>query len=102
MKYDPKNVFAGSFPVAKESGTAGGNISELNPVALDAESGKLKTVTSDTINNIVGIAAEDAQENGTVVYYSTGEFNSASLVLPEDVNLKDIKAAMAKLNIYLR
>ena len=61
--YSPKMVHAGDFPVVTDSGTvaSGETIHELMPITLGAD-GKIKAVTADTVADVYGLAAENAEE----------------------------------------
>jgi hypothetical protein len=100
--YEPKMVHAGDFPVVTDSGTVadGETIVELMPVVL-GEDGKLKAVTSDTVANVYGLAAENAEEGEEVVIYLTGQFFGDSIEVPAGTTAADFKAPFRKLNIFL-
>ena len=70
---EPKNFFAGDFPTLPDSGTAGAKLAEHTPVAKN-EDGNIVAVTAATIDKVVGITAEAAENGEPVVYYMTGEF----------------------------
>ena len=97
----PKNFFAGDFPTATETGTAGGAIAEYAPVTVDGN-GKIVTITSETKANVIGISAAAAAENEPVVYYMTGEFFATALNMPSGVTPADIAGYLRKLSIFLR
>lgn len=97
----PKNFFAGDFPTATETGTAGGNIKEFAPVTIDGN-GKVVTITSETKTNVIGISAAAAATGEPVVYYLTGEFFATALHMPSGVTPADIAGYLRKLSIFLR
>ena len=94
--YSPKMVHAGDFPVVTDSGTvaSGETIHELMPITLGAD-GKIKAVTADTVADVYGLAAENAEEGEQVVYYLTGEFFGSAIEVP------DFKAPFRKIGIFL-
>ena len=99
-EYKPNNLFAGTFPVATETGTAAEYIQKYTPITEE-----MKAVTKETAENVIGIAAEDAASGDTFVFYCTGEFFAESINLPQTptaVTIDDIKSYLRKLNIYLR
>lgn len=100
--YVPKHVQAGEYPVVTESGTikAGEAVVELSPVVLTAEG--LALATSATASTVYGLAASDADEDGNVVVYLTGEFFADALVYPKDTTAVTFKEAFRKLGIFLR
>lgn len=99
--YETKNFFAGDFPTLPESGLAGGKLEEHTPVAKDAD-GKIVAVTAETVANVVGITAAEAEAEEPVVYYMTGEFFEEALNLPEGVTIENIKEPLRKISIFLR
>ena len=100
--YNPKMVHAGDYPVVTDSGTVaeGETILELMPVVLGTD-GKLKAVTSDTVANVYGLAAENADAGQEVVIYLTGEFFGDSIEVPAGTTAADFKAPFRKLGIFL-
>lgn len=100
--YNPKMVHAGDYPVVTDSGTVaeGETILELMPVVLGTD-GKLKAVTSDTVANVYGLAAENADAGQEVVIYLTGEFFGDSIEVPAGTTAADFKAPFRKLCIFL-
>lgn len=100
--YEPKMVHAGDYPVVTDSGTvaAGETIVELMPVVLGTD-GKIKGVTSETIEDVYGLAAENAEEGEEVVFYLTGQFFGDCLVVPAGTTAADYKAPFRKLGIFL-
>lgn len=110
-KYEPKNFFAGDFPIVPESGTAAADIPEFTPVTMDADGkitpiaaakGSGDTATTSTVGEVIGITAEAAEKDGPVVYYQTGEFFASAINLPEGVTLAELKPALRKLTIFLK
>lgn len=100
--YKPTMVHAGDYPVVTDSGTVadGQTIKELMPVTLGAD-GKLSAVTAETLANVYGLAAEDAEAGEELVIYLTGQFFGDSLELPEETTPADLKAPFRKLGIFL-
>lgn len=100
--YTPKMLHAGDFPVVTDSGTVAESqtIKEMMPIEIGAD-GKVKAVTSSTINNVYGIAAEDADAGEEVVYYLTGQFFGSALTAPAGTTAAQFKAPLRKLGIYL-
>lgn len=100
--YTPKMIHAGDYPVVTDSGTvaAGQTIVELMPVELGAD-GKLKAITSSTIANVYGLAAESKEEGEELVIYLTGQFFGDALVVPAGTTAADFKANLRKLGIFL-
>lgn len=100
--FNPKMVHAGDYPVVTDSGTVaeGETILELMPVVLGTD-GKLKAVTSDTVANVYGLAAENADAGQEVVIYLTGEFFGDSIEVPAGTTAADFKAPFRKLCIFL-
>lgn len=102
-KHEPKNFFAGDFPTLPETGIAGAALEECMPVAKDAD-GKIVPVTAPAEGkeiDVVGIAAA-AEADEPAVYYMTGEFFAEALVLPEGVEIEELKDAFRKISIFLR
>lgn len=100
-KYEPKNFFAGDFPIVPESGTASADIPEFTPVTMDTD-GKITPIAAATIGDVIGITAEAAEKDSPVVYYQTGEFFASAINLPEGVTLAELKSALRKLTIFLK
>ena len=100
--YSPKMVHAGDYPVVTDSGTVaeGETIIELMPIVLGTD-GKLKAVTSDTVAEVYGLAAENAEAGQEVVYYLTGQFFGDSIEVPAGTTAADFKAPFRKLCIFL-
>ncbi len=100
--YNPKMVHAGDYPVVTDSGTVaeGETIIELMPVALGTD-GKIKAVTSDTVADVYGLAAENAEAGEEVVIYLTGQFFGDSIEVPAGTTAADYKAPFRKLGIFL-
>ena len=100
--YSPKMVHAGDFPVVTDSGTvaSGETIHELMPITLGAD-GKIKAVTADTVADVYGLAAENAEEGEEVVYYLTGEFFGSAIECPAGKKASDFKAPFRKIGIFL-
>lgn len=98
--YSPKMVHAGDFPVVTDSGTvaSGETIHELMPITLGAD-GKIKAVTADTVADVYGLAAENAEEGEEVVYYLTGEFFGSAIEVPVGKTAADFKAPFRKIGI---
>lgn len=99
--YEPENVFAGSFPIAKDFGKikTGATIHRLAPV-VQGENG-IEEVAAATLDKLIGIAA-DEPNGGEVVYYLTGEFFAEALHLPSGVTAADLKPAARKVGIFLK
>ncbi len=99
---DAENVFAGEFPVAKDFGTVetGKTIHKLSPIVI-GDNGIVEA-TADTLADVVGIAAEEADGGEDAVYYLTGEFFAESIYLPTDVTVGVLKPILRKLNIFLK
>ena len=89
--YTPDNFFRGFFPAVPEHGTVkdGATVRKYAPVA-------------ETLDKLVGIAADAPDDGGNVVYYMTGDFNAEAVVLPEGVTLDALKPACRKLSIFLK
>jgi len=98
---EPKNFFAGDFPTLPESGTAGAKLAEHTPVAK-ADDGSIVAVTAETVDRVVGITAEAAEDGDSVVYYMTGEFFADAITLPDGVETEALKDSLRKLSIFLR
>lgn len=100
--YNPKMVHAGDYPVVTDSGTVadGETIIELMPVVLGTD-GKIKAVTADTVANVYGLAAENAEAGEEVVIYLTGQFFGDSIEVPAGTTAADFKAPFRKLCIFL-
>ena len=100
--YSPKMVHAGDFPVVTDSGTvaSGETIHELMPITLGTD-GKIKAVTADTVADVYGLAAENAEEGEEVVYYLTGEFFGSAIEVPVGKTAADFKAPFRKIGIFL-
>lgn len=100
--YNPKMVHAGDYPVVTDSGTVaeGETIIELMPVVLGTD-GKIKAVTSDTVADVYGLAAENAEAGEEVVIYLTGQFFGDSIEVPAGTTAADYKAPFRKLGIFL-
>ena len=90
--YSPKMVHAGDFPVVTDSGTVA--------ITLGAD-GKIKAVTADTVADVYGLAAENAEEGEEVVYYLTGEFFGSAIEVPVGKTAADFKAPFRKIGIFL-
>lgn len=108
---EPKNFFAGDFPIVPESGTAAVDIPEYTPVTTNADgkitpiaaaTGSGDTATPATIGDVIGITAEAAEKDGPVVYYQTGEFFAAAINMPAGVTMAELKPALRKLTIFLK
>jgi len=100
--YTPENFFRGFFPAVPEHGTVkdGATVRKYAPVAETADG--IEEVTAATLDKLVGIAADVPDDGGNVVYYMTGDFNAAAVVLPEGVTLDALKPACRKLSIFLK
>ena len=100
--YTPKMVHAGDYPVVTDSGTVaeGETIIELMPVVLGTD-GKIKADTSDTVADVYGLAAENAEAGEEVVIYLTGQFFGDSIEVPAGTTAADYKAPFRKLGIFL-
>lgn len=99
-EHEAENLVYGQFPIETETGTAGEAISRGDLVVNTA--GIVEKATSDTLANVSGIAAHQAIKDIPVNYYATGEFFATGINLPDSVTLATAKAALAKLNIYLK
>lgn len=98
--FEPDNLIYGQFPIARETGKAGEEISRGDLVVNT--DGTITKATSATLANVSGIAAHQAITDIPVTYYATGEFFTSGVNLPEGVTEEAAKAALAKLNIYLK
>lgn len=100
--YVPEGFHQGTFPVVTEYGTVkkGAAVKKHTPIALGADG--LEEATAATLNQLVGIAADDSDESGNIVYYQTGEFSGEAVVLPEGVTLEELKTACRKLSVFLK
>ena len=100
--YNPKMVHAGDYPVVTDSGTVadGETIIELMPVVLGKD-GNIKAVTADTVADVYGLAAENAEAGEEVVIYLTGQFFGDSIEVPAGTTAADYKAPFRKLGIFL-
>lgn len=100
--YIPDNFYLGGFPALTETGTIkeGAAVRKHAPVALCADG--LAEATAETLNQLVGITADDPDDGGNVVYYQTGTFGGEAIVLPEGVTLDALKAACRPLSIFLK
>ena len=98
----PYNFFRGFFPTAPENGTVkdGATVRKYAPVAETADG--IEEVTAETLDKLVGIAADAPDSEGNVVYYMTGDFNAAAVVMPDGVTLDALKPACRKLSIFLK
>ena len=97
---EPKNFFAGDFPVVPETGTAGAAIAKHTPVTVN--DGKIVPIAAATTAAVIGISAEAAAADDPVVYYMTGEFFTDALNIPNGVDVAALKAALRKLSIFLK
>lgn len=99
--YIPDNIIAGEFPVVTEVGNVGTDVIIEKYTPIIEVGGVIENVTAESIDNIIGISAENS--NGeTVLYYATGEFYADAIVLPDGITIEDVRAALRKNNIYLR
>lgn len=100
--YVPDNFYLGGFPALTETGTVkeGASVRKHAPVALGADG--LAEATAETLNQLVGIVADDPDDNGNAVYYQTGIFSGEAIVLPEGVTIDALKAACRPLSIFLK
>ena len=98
---EPKNFFAGDFPIVPETGTAGAAIAKHTPVTVNND-GKIAPIAAATTAAVIGISAEAAAEDDPVVYYMTGEFFADALNIPNGVDTAALKAALRKLSIFLK
>lgn len=70
------------------------------PITLGAD-GKIKAVTADTVADVYGLAAENAEDGEEVVYYLTGEFFGSAIEVPVGKTAADFKAPFRKIGIFL-
>ena len=98
--FTPDNLIYGQFPIATDTGKAGEEISRGDLVVNT--DGIVAKATSTTLENVSGIAAHQAITDIPVTYYATGEFFASGVNLPEGVTVEGAKAALEKLNIYLK
>jgi len=100
--YNPRMIHAGDYPVVTDSGTVadGETIIELMPIVLGTD-GKITAVTADTVADVYGLAAENAEAGEEVVIYLTGEFFGDSIEVPAGTTAADYKAPFRKLGIFL-
>ena len=70
------------------------------PITLGTD-GKIKAVTADTVADVYGLAAENAEEGEEVVYYLTGEFFGSAIEVPVGKTAADFKAPFRKIGIFL-
>ena len=100
--YTPDNFFRGGFPAVPEHGAVkdGATVRKYAPVAETADG--IEEATAETLDKLVGIAADVPDGGGNVVYYMTGEFNAAAVVMPDGVTLEALKPACRKLSIFLK
>lgn len=98
--YKPKMVHAGDYPVVTDSGTTAEAIKELTPVILGTD-GKFKGVTAETVKDVYGLAAQDADAGEEIVIYLTGQFFGNAIELPKGTTAADLKAPFRKLGIFL-
>lgn len=57
--------------------------------------------TEETLDNIIGIAAEDSTEAGVVVY-QTGCFQERGILFPDDVTADDVRDILRKYSIFIK
>ncbi len=95
------NLHAGTFPIAKGIATVkeGETIAKNAVIATSAEG--MMEVTSATLGDVAGIAAEISTDGG-VAYYATGEFLESAVIYDESIELDALKTALEKINIYLK
>ena len=60
-----------------------------------------RVVTADTVADVYGLAAENAEEGEEVVYYLTGEFFGSAIEVPVGKTAADFKAPFRKIGIFL-
>jgi hypothetical protein len=98
---DPENFIAGEFPIARDFGAVkeGATVRIHAPVAQT--SAGIEEAGEETLDDLMGIAAEEPSD-GQVVVYLTGEFFSDALVLPSGVTAEALKPAFRKLGIFLK
>ncbi len=95
------NLHAGTFPIAKQVGSvADGEEIHKHTIIASTPEGMVE-VTADTLDQVVGIAAEESTDAG-VAYYATGEYQEGSVAFDDSLDLDELKAALAKINIYLK
>lgn len=101
-EFKPANFHLGSFPAVKDTGTikSGVTVRKYAPVTLGADG--LEEVTEATLDKLIGIAADEPDNSGNLVYYMTGEFNFEGLVLPEGITKETIKNACRPLSIFIK
>ena len=99
--YTPENFFAGSYPIAKDFGAvkSGATIHRHAPIVMGEDG--IEEAAADTVDKVVGIAADESS-GGEVVYYLTGEFFSEALYLPSGVTADALKPAFRELGIFLK
>ena len=99
--YTPENFYAGDFPIAKDVGIikSGVTVRKWAPI-VRGDTG-IEEATSLNIADIIGIAADESNEE-EVVYYLTGEFFANKIVLPDGVTIDKLKAALRKIGIFLK
>lgn len=100
--YTPDNFYRGFFPIVPEHGTIKEDVTVRKhaPVVLGEDG--LEEVTAATLNKLVGIIADEPDNNGNIVYYQTGDFNSEAIVLPDGITLTALKVACRPLSIFLK
>lgn len=103
-EYAPKRFFAGEFPVVRDTGTAGEAIAQYDLVMTDAsgELMKAKATEEGGIENLAGIAVNDAAEGEPVVFIMTGEVFADAVGLDATITVDAAKAALRKLSIFLK
>lgn len=100
--YTPKMTLAGDFPIVTDSANMKEGESAKEFAVLCKTVDGMAAVTAENIGNIYGVAAADSDEDGNVVVYLTGEFFADTLIYPEDIAKADLKAALRKLNIFMK
>ena len=75
-------------------------LESYSPITLGTD-GKIKAVTADTVADVYGLAAENAEEGEEVVYYLTGEFFGSAIEVPVGKTAADFKAPFRKIGIFL-
>ena len=100
--YTPKMTLAGDFPIVTDSDTMkeGESAKEFEVLCKTADG--MTAVTEDNIGNIYGVAAANSDEDGNVIVYLTGEFFADTLIYPKGISAADLKAALRKLNIFMK
>lgn len=93
------NFHGGTFPIAKDTAQVAEEIQKYAVIASTPEG--LAEVTLETLEDVVGIAAE-ASTDGGVAYYATGEFQEETVVFDDSIDTDTLKTALAKINIYLK